>query len=78
MAGLNLAVSSMCELNSTFRGQDRQSDKFRLVAYPTAKGCAAEANALICHENVAWESNTSGFRAMFVRFVPHSEGAAVG
>src|SRR5688500_266251 len=51
VAGHNLAVSSMCELNSTFRGQDRQADKFRLVAYPTAKGCAAEANTLIRHEN---------------------------
>jgi formate dehydrogenase major subunit len=47
----------------------------RLVAYPTAKGCGAayfpEANALVHKENVARESNTPGFKAMFVRFVPH-------
>lgn len=23
-------------------------------------------------ENVAWESNTPGFKAMFVRFIPHT------
>ena len=47
-----------------------------LVAYATAKGCAAayspEANALVHKENVARESNTPGFKALFVRFVPHA------
>ena len=65
---------------STFRGADGQSserraDKFRLVAYPTAKGCAAayfpEANALVHRELVARESNTPGFKAMTIRFVKH-------
>ena len=66
----------LVDVVSTFRGIDRQADKFRLVAYPTAKGCAAayfpEANALVHKENVARESNTPGFKAMFVRFVPHA------
>lgn len=66
---------------STFRGADGQSserraDKFRLIAYPTAKGCAAayfpEANALVHRELVARESNTPGFKAMTIRFVKHS------
>jgi formate dehydrogenase major subunit len=65
----------LVDVVSTFRGHDRQADKFRLVAYPTAKGCAAayfpEANALVHKENVARVSNTPGFKAMFVRFVPH-------
>ncbi|MEY9776398.1 flagellar basal body rod protein FlgB [Arthrobacter sp. MW3 TE3886] len=65
---------------STFQGMDRRADKFRLVAYPTAKGCAAayfpEANALVHKENVARESNTPGFKAMFVRFEPHTGNPA--
>ena len=65
----------LVDVVSTFRGHDRKADKFRLVAYPTAKGCAAayfpEANALVHKENVARESNTPGFKAMFVRFTPH-------
>ena len=69
----------LVDVVSTFRGIDRQADKFRLVAYPTAKGCAAayfpEANALVHKENVARESNTPGFKAMFVRFVPHEADA---
>jgi formate dehydrogenase major subunit len=71
----------LVDVVSTFRGHDRTADKFRLVAYPTAKGCAAayfpEANALVHKENVARESNTPGFKAMFVRFTPHvAESAA--
>ncbi|GGH96781.1 hypothetical protein GCM10007170_25420 [Arthrobacter liuii] len=66
---------------STFQGVDRRADKFRLVAYPTAKGCAAayfpEANGLVHKENVARVSNTPGFKAMFVRFELHKGGAAV-
>jgi formate dehydrogenase major subunit len=70
----------LVDVISTFRAADGQSserraDKFHLVAYPTAKGCAAayfpEANALVHRELVARESNTPGFKAMAVRFVKH-------
>jgi formate dehydrogenase major subunit len=70
----------LVDVISTFRGADgrsseRRADKFHLVAYPTTKGCAAayfpEANALVHRELVARESNTPGFKAMFVRFVGH-------
>jgi formate dehydrogenase major subunit len=70
----------LVDVISTFRGADghsseRRADKFRLVAYPTTKGCAAayfpEANALVHRELVARESNTPGFKAMTVRFVKH-------
>jgi formate dehydrogenase major subunit len=75
LAELGFEDRDLVDVVSTFRGHDRQADKFRLVAYPTAKGCAAayfpEANALVHKENVARESNTPGFKAMFVRFVPH-------
>ena len=58
---------------STFQGVERRADTFRLVVYPTPKGCAAayfpEANALMHRELVARESNTPGYKAMTVRFV---------
>jgi formate dehydrogenase major subunit len=75
LAELGFKDRDLVDVVSTFRGHDRKADKFRLVAYPTAKGCAAayfpEANALVHKENVARESNTPGFKAMFVRFTPH-------
>ena len=52
------------------------------VASPTAKGHAAayspEANALAHQDKVARESDAPGFKAMFVRFVPHRGSAAAG
>ncbi|MFP5313065.1 MAG: molybdopterin dinucleotide binding domain-containing protein, partial [Actinomycetes bacterium] len=70
----------LVDVVSTFQGVDRRADKFRLVAYPTARGCAAayfpEANALVHKDNVARVSNTPGFKAMFVRFEPHKGATA--
>ncbi|WP_309081224.1 FdhF/YdeP family oxidoreductase [Zhihengliuella sp.] len=55
-------------------GEERRANQFRLVSYPTPRGCAAayypEANALVHRELVARESNTPGYKAMMVRFVP--------
>jgi formate dehydrogenase major subunit len=55
---------------------ERRAERFRLVAYPTARGCCAayfpEANNLVHRENVARESNTPGFKAVTVRFEPCS------
>ena len=62
-------------LVSTFKGTERRAEKFRLIAYPTARGCAAayfpEANVLVHSDLVARESNTPGYKAMTVRFEPH-------
>lgn len=67
----------LVDVISTFMGEERRADKFRLVVYPTPRGCAAayfpEANALMHRELVARESNTPGFKAMAVRFIPHDE-----
>ncbi|MDH6236844.1 FdhF/YdeP family oxidoreductase [Cryobacterium sp. CG_9.6] len=64
---------------STFQGEERRADNFRLVVYPTPRGCAAayfpEANALMHRELVARESNTPGYKAMAVRFVARAEEA---
>ncbi|MDJ0338920.1 FdhF/YdeP family oxidoreductase [Cryobacterium sp. PH31-O1] len=63
----------MVDVISTFQGVERRADTFRLVVYPTPRGCAAayfpEANALMHRELVARESNTPGYKAMTVRFV---------
>lgn len=62
---------------STFGGTERRADRFRLVAYPSARGCVAayfpEANALVHRELLARESNTPGFKAMAVRFVARQD-----
>ncbi|WP_416173070.1 FdhF/YdeP family oxidoreductase [Cryobacterium sp. 5B3] len=65
----------LVDVISTFRGEERRADEFRLVVYPTPRGCAAayfpEANALMHRELVARESNTPGYKAMAVRFTAH-------
>ncbi|GER23927.1 formate dehydrogenase subunit alpha [Zafaria cholistanensis] len=73
---LGLQDRDLVDVISTFQGSERRANRFRLVAYPTARGCAAayfpEANALVHRELVARESNTPGYKAMMVRFVPHT------
>ncbi|MCY1376401.1 putative oxidoreductase [compost metagenome] len=48
--------------------------KFRVVSYPTARGCAAayypEANVLVPLESVAEGSNTPVSKAVIVRLEP--------
>ncbi|MGW6173516.1 FdhF/YdeP family oxidoreductase [Arthrobacter sp. NPDC055138] len=77
LAELGFADRDLVDVISTFKGTERRADVFRLVAYPTARGCAAayfpEANALVHRDLVARESNTPGFKAMTVRFIPHEE-----
>jgi formate dehydrogenase major subunit len=78
---MGFADGDMVDVISTFQGSERRANKFRLVAYATPRGCVAayfpEANALMHRELVARESNTPGYKAMAVRFVPHLETAAV-
>ncbi|MDJ0319391.1 FdhF/YdeP family oxidoreductase [Pseudarthrobacter sp. PS3-L1] len=80
LSELGFGDRDLVDVISSFRGSDgtlteRRADRFALVSYPTAKGCAAayfpEANALVHRELVARESNTPGFKAMTIRFVPH-------
>ena len=75
---LGFADRDMVDVISTFQGEERRADEFRLVVYPTPRGCAAayfpEANALMHRELVARESNTPGYKAMSVRFIAR-EGA---
>lgn len=79
---LGLEDRQLVDVVSVFTGGDgmtseRRADGFRLVAYPTARGCCAayfpEANGLVHRENVARESNTPGFKAVTVRFEPRGD-----
>ncbi|HHX83785.1 MAG TPA: FdhF/YdeP family oxidoreductase [Actinomycetales bacterium] len=76
---LGLEDRQLVDVVSVFASADgevseRRAEEFRLVAYPTARGCCAayfpEANNLVHRENVARESNTPGFKAVTVRFEP--------
>ena len=65
-------------------GVDRVLRQLRVVAYPTARGCAAayypEANVLIPLDSTAEESNTPASKSVIIRLVPAAapvfEGAA--
>ncbi|NKX56897.1 FdhF/YdeP family oxidoreductase, partial [Arthrobacter mobilis] len=65
---LGFADRDLVDVTSTFKGTERRAEKFRLIAYPTARGCAAayfpEANVLVHSDLVARESNTPGYKAM--------------
>lgn len=67
----------LVDVVSVFNGEERRAEKFRMVAYPTARGCVAayypEANALVHRDLVARESNTPGFKAVMVRFEPRTD-----
>ncbi|HEY1488420.1 MAG TPA: hypothetical protein VGF84_20085, partial [Micromonosporaceae bacterium] len=55
-------------------GSERRAPAFRVVSYPTAKGCAAayfpEANALVPLESTAEKSNTPSSKQIIVRLEP--------
>ncbi|WP_281450959.1 FdhF/YdeP family oxidoreductase [Paenarthrobacter nitroguajacolicus] len=80
LTDLGFQDRDLVDVISTFAGTERRANRFRLIGYPTAKGCAAayfpEANALVHRELVARESNTPGYKAMTVRFVNHEEVGA--
>lgn len=80
---LGLADGDVVDIFSEWKGQsDRELRNWRVVAYPTAKGCAAayfpEANVLIPLESVARESNTPVSKAVIVRLEKIREPALVG
>ncbi|MEV6877517.1 FdhF/YdeP family oxidoreductase [Amycolatopsis sp. NPDC051128] len=77
LAALGLADGAVVDLVSEWRDDpDRRAPAFRVVAYPTARGCAAayfpEANALVPLDSVADKSNTPVSKAIVVRLEPLS------
>jgi molybdopterin-dependent oxidoreductase alpha subunit len=70
-----LADGQMVDLvGASFDGVERRADGFRVVAYPTARGCAAayypETNALVPLGSRAKRSNTPTSKSVIVRLVP--------
>ncbi len=60
-------------------GVERFARRFRLVAYPTARSCAAayypETNSLVPLGSVAEKSNTPASKSVVIRLEPHSAQA---
>ena len=67
-------TATYVDLVSEWADGDRRAERFRVVAYPTARGCAAayfpEANVLVPLDSVAETSNTPTSKAIVVRLEP--------
>jgi molybdopterin-dependent oxidoreductase alpha subunit len=74
VAALGVADGQMVDLVSEWRDGDRRAKRFRVVSYPTARGCAAayfpEANTLVPLDSVADTSNTPVSKAIVIRLEP--------
>ena len=74
LAELGFADASYVDLVSEWEDGDRRAERFRVVAYPTARGCAAayfpETNVLVPLDSVAEGSNTPTSKAVVVRLEP--------
>jgi molybdopterin-dependent oxidoreductase alpha subunit len=79
-AELGLRDGDYCDLVSEWSDGDRRAQHFRIVHYPTARGCAAayfpETNVLVPLDSVAEFSNTPTSKSIVVRFEPDSRPAA--
>jgi len=68
---LGVADGEVVDLVGEHDGQERRAPEFRVVAYPTARGCCAtyfpEANVLVPLDSVAEVSNTPTSKSIVVR-----------
>ncbi|GGC18168.1 FdhF/YdeP family oxidoreductase [Cellulomonas carbonis] len=81
LADLGLADGDVVDLVSEFTdGVDRRAEGFRVVAYDTARGCAAayfpETNVLVPLDSTAEDSNTPTSKSIVVRLEPAGVTAA--
>jgi anaerobic selenocysteine-containing dehydrogenase len=78
-AELGLRDGDYCDLVSEWSDGDRRAPHFKIVHYPTARGCAAayfpETNVLVPLDSVAEFSNTPTSKSIVVRFEPDSRPA---
>ncbi|MCP2325331.1 molybdopterin-dependent oxidoreductase alpha subunit [Hamadaea flava] len=74
LAALGIADASYVDIVSEWPDGERLAPQFRVVAYPTARGCAAtyfpEANVLVPLDATAKESNTPTSKQIVVRLQP--------
>ncbi|MBS2966895.1 FdhF/YdeP family oxidoreductase [Actinocrinis puniceicyclus] len=78
---LGCADGDLVDLVSVWRdGVERRAPGFRVVGYPTARGCAAayfpETNVLVPLDSTAQVSNTPTSKSVVVRLVPATAAAA--
>jgi molybdopterin-dependent oxidoreductase alpha subunit len=68
---LGIADHSKVDIVSEWKGEHRRAEDFRVIAYPTARGCAAayfpEANVLVPLDSTAHGSNTPTSKQIVVR-----------
>jgi molybdopterin-dependent oxidoreductase alpha subunit len=81
VAALGLADGDIVDLVSEWiDGLDRRAPAFRVVAYPTARGCAAtyfpEANVLVPLDSTAEGSQTPTSKQIIVRLEPPRQASA--
>jgi molybdopterin-dependent oxidoreductase alpha subunit len=71
---LGIADGDIVDLVSEWHDGDRRAEAFRVIPYPTARGCAAtyfpEANVLVPLDSIARESLTPTSKQIIVRLVP--------
>jgi len=75
LSALGLADGQLVDIISEWTdGTERRASRFRLVSYPTARGCAAtyfpEANVLVPLDSTAEGSNTPTSKQIIVRLEP--------
>jgi molybdopterin-dependent oxidoreductase alpha subunit len=81
LAALDIADGSTVDLVGEWPGEeDRRAPGFRVVAYPTARGCVAayfpETNVLVPLDSTAEVSNTPTSKSIVVRLEPTAAGDA--
>ncbi|WP_131742757.1 FdhF/YdeP family oxidoreductase [Actinomadura roseirufa] len=79
LAGLGLADGAVVDLVSEWTdGVERRAPEFRVVSYPTARGCAAayfpETNVLVPLDSTAEVSNTPTSKSVIIRLDPRPAG----
>ncbi|GAA1656958.1 FdhF/YdeP family oxidoreductase [Kribbella alba] len=74
LAELGLKDGQRVDIVSEFAGVERRAAGYRLVSFPTARGCVAayypETNVLMSADDVAKGSNTPVAKGLTVRFEP--------
>jgi molybdopterin-dependent oxidoreductase alpha subunit len=74
LAELGLEDGGYVDIVSEFQGVERRASHFRLVSYPTARGCVAayypETNVLMSADDLAKGSNTPVAKGLTVRLEP--------
>ncbi|WP_239100645.1 FdhF/YdeP family oxidoreductase [Phycicoccus sp. CSK15P-2] len=76
IAALGLAEGQLYDVVSVWTdGSERVAHGYRVVSYPTARGCAAayypECNVLVPLDHTAEGSNCPASKSVVVRFAPH-------